>query len=107
MGEFDEADGRRRLACGLCGTRWRFPRLECPFCRNRDQKKLGFLAVESPGLAPGYRVDVCEKCKRYVKTVDRRTLKKPITLELAEVLTPELDEAAMERGYGLGSASDG
>jgi hypothetical protein len=33
--------------------------------------------------------------------VDRRTLAKPLTLELADVLTPELDEAAIERGYGL------
>ena len=102
VAEFDGEDGRRRLACSLCGTRWRFARVKCPFCGNDDHRKLGFLEVEGPrDLAGGYRVDVCEVCKRYVKTVDRRTLAKPVTLELADVLTPELDEAALERGYGL------
>jgi FdhE protein len=102
IAEFDGEDGRRRLACGLCGTRWRFARVKCPFCGNDDHRKLGFLEVEGPrDLTGGYRVDVCEACKRYVKTVDRRTLTKPVTLELADVLTPELDEAAIERGYGL------
>jgi FdhE protein len=49
----------------------------------------------------GYRVDVCEKCRRYVKTLDRRTRVSPAKLELADILTPELDEAAVEKGYGL------
>lgn len=102
MAELDGDDGRRRLACGLCGTQWRFPRLKCPFCENEDQKKLGFLEVD--GL-DGYRVDVCEACRRYVKTLDRRTINDPLSLELAEALTPELDEAALERGYGLLAAS--
>ena len=107
MAEFDGEDGRRRLACGLCGTRWRFPRLECPFCRNRNHEKLGFLEVEGPGnVTEGYRVDVCEACGRYIKTLDRRSLVKTVTLELADVLTPELDEAALERGYRVAEPVD-
>ncbi|GAF87907.1 unnamed protein product, partial [marine sediment metagenome] len=74
------------------------------FCGNKDQRRLGFLEVES---FEGYRVDVCEGCKRYVKTVDRRSLVEPITLELADVLTAELDEAALGRGYGLRAADGG
>lgn len=102
MAEFDEEDGRRRLACGLCGTRWRFPRLECPFCGNKDHQMLGFLEVEGAShLAAACRVDVCEACRRYLKTLDRRRTPEPITLELADCLTPELDEATLERGYGL------
>lgn len=101
MAEFDRDDGRRRLACGLCGTRWRFARLKCPFCGNEDQKKLGFLEVE--GLE-GYRADVCELCRRYVKTVDRRRISDPVSLDMAEALTAEIDEAAIEKGYGPGAA---
>ena len=103
MAEFDGDDGHRRLACGLCATRWRFARLKCPFCGNEDQKKLGFLEVEG---FEGYRADVCESCRRYVKTIDRRRIIEQISLETAEVLTAQLDEAAVENGYGLPGASD-
>ena len=98
MAEFDKDDGRRRLQCGPCRTRWRFPRLKCPFCANEDQGKLGFLEVE--GLE-SYRADTCDACGRYIKALDRRKVLGPLSLELADALSPELDEAARERGYGL------
>ena len=98
MAEFDGEDGRRRLQCGLCRTRWRFPRMKCPFCGSEDQEAFGFLEVE--GLE-GYRADTCDACRRYVKTLDRRRVLEPVSLELADALSPELDEAARERGYGL------
>jgi FdhE protein len=96
MSEFTRDEGARRLHCGLCGTTWRFARLKCPFCGSTKQSDLGFLEAE--GLE-GYRVDVCDACGRYVKAVDRRRLLERIDLELADALTPELDEAALERGY--------
>jgi transcription elongation factor Elf1 len=96
IAEFDEEDGRKRLSCGLCGTRWRFPRLKCPFCGNEDQAKLGYLEVE--GLE-GYRAYVCDVCRGYVKAVDRRVISPAPSPELADAVTPELDEAALERGY--------
>jgi len=96
MAELEEEDGRKRLLCGFCGTRWRFPRLKCPFCRSEDQAKLGHLEVE--GLE-GYRAYVCDACRGYVKAVDRRVVSPAPSPELADALTPELDEAALERGY--------
>lgn len=95
MAEFDSEDGRRLLACGLCGTEWRFARMKCPFCGNEDQRKLGYLEIED---LEGYRAYVCESCKRYVKTVDRRKVIGEIDLETADALTPELDEAATSGG---------
>jgi len=96
IAEFDEEDGRKRLSCGLCGTKWRFPRLKCPFCGNEDQAKLGYLEVE--GLE-GYRAYVCDVCRGYMKAVDRRVISPAPSPELADAVTPELDEAALERGY--------
>jgi FdhE protein len=98
MAELSAEEGRRRLFCGLCGTLWRFQRIRCPFCGIEDQAKLGVL--EADGLE-GYRVDVCDACGRYIKTVDRRRLAEPRSLELADALTPELDQAAAGAGYGL------
>ena len=102
MAELDREDGRRLLACGLCATRWRAARMKCPFCGSEDQQKLGFLEVEG---IEGYRADVCEGCRRYLKTVDRRRVDEPIALDLADALTPELDEAALDRGFGLPAAT--
>ncbi len=113
MAELAKDDGARLLACGLCGTRWRFARLKCPFCGNDKQKELGFLEVDGGAGGEGElvdvkgcRVDVCEVCKRYIKTLDRRKNEDEIDLETTEALTPGLDMAAIEKGYGLPLASD-
>src|SRR2546422_2646968 len=33
-------DGRRRLACHLCGGGWFFPRTKCPFCASERSQDL-------------------------------------------------------------------
>jgi hypothetical protein len=49
----------------------------------------------------GYKIHACDECKRYIKSIDRRERTRPNSLELADVLTPELDEIAVHRRYGL------
>ena len=88
--------GKRRLHCGLCGTEWPYPRLTCPFCENDDHERLGYLRVEGE---EGVRVDVCEACRRYLKTVDRRVLETTAPLDLEHLATLHLDLIAAERGY--------
>jgi len=91
-------EGRRMLHCCLCNTDWYFPRLQCPFCLNDDQKTLRFFFFEEEGP---YRVDVCEKCKRYVKTVDERKMgtAETLPLEVEHIGTIFLDIMATNEGY--------
>jgi formate dehydrogenase maturation protein FdhE len=63
-------DGRRRLACHLCGTSWTFARLECPLCGARDARDVVRLVAEAAD--EGYAITACRACRGYVKELDRR-----------------------------------
>lgn len=87
--------GRRRLLCSLCDTEWNYRRVGCPFCGNEDSAKLGYFSVREGA----YRLYVCEECKGYLKTVDRREtwLKHPLPVE--RILTVGMDVTAAQQGY--------
>ncbi|MCL6584725.1 MAG: formate dehydrogenase accessory protein FdhE [bacterium] len=58
----------RFLICSLCNHCWPFPRLRCPFCQTEQPEALQYFSLESDN---GYgRVDVCNLCKGYIKTID-------------------------------------
>jgi FdhE protein len=58
--------GRMRLlSCGCCSTRWRFGRSGCPFCENKDDRRLAVVAIEGEA---GLRIDYCSSCGGYLKT---------------------------------------
>lgn len=91
-----EGDGASRfLACSLCATEWRYGRILCPACGEGSELNLAiYIAPELPQL----RVEACETCRTYLKTVD---LSKdghavPLVDELAAI---PLDLWAHERGY--------
>ena len=89
--------GKRTLACYLCGTEWTIPRLSCPYCGNTNQDTLGYFYAEGNR---GYRVDVCNACKKYIKTIDENALGR-ITQrpEVEDVITYHLDTLAISEGY--------
>ena len=91
----DKERGARWLVCSRCDTEWLFQRLDCPFCRNQDQHKLGYL-TDDAGL---YRLYVCEKCQRYIKAIDLRLAKEEVLLPLERLETLDLDRQAKEQGY--------
>ena len=64
-------DGQRRLWCRLCATQWPVRRLRCLSCGNADSGTLGYFYM---GEEAGRRIDYCEKCRRYIRTIDLRTL---------------------------------
>ncbi|UCD86958.1 MAG: formate dehydrogenase accessory protein FdhE [Desulfobacterales bacterium] len=68
-------DGERSLVCSFCGHEWHAQRIFCPFCENKDYKTLHYFFSEEE---KGYRVDVCDACKKYLKTVDTTGMKHPI-----------------------------
>src|SRR4030042_3345034 len=62
-----EEVGKRYLLCSFCGYQWRIDRLFCPFCENKAQESLQYFCGEGE---EAYRIDLCEKCHQYIKTID-------------------------------------
>jgi FdhE protein len=87
--------GRRSLLCGFCLTEWEFRRLICPGCGQEDHAKLPIYTAEE---LPHIRVECCDACQTYIKTVDltRNGLADPLVDELASV---PLNLWAQEHGY--------
>jgi len=91
-----EGDGAKRsLICSLCATEWDFRRLLCPGCGEERPEKLPVYTAEE---FPYVRIEACDSCRRYVKTVDlsRNGLAVPVVDELATV---SLNLWAEEQGY--------
>jgi FdhE protein len=87
--------GARWLVCSRCDSTWPFPRLRCPYCLNQDQKQLGFFM----DTEEQYRLQVCEKCKCYIKTIDLRKSSYEVLMPLERIFTVEMDRQAREKGY--------
>ena len=96
---FEGEGGERFLLCGFCGHKWSSRRLYCPFCDNTDSKALNYLYSEEE---KEYRVDLCDKCKKYIKTIDIRKTERIIYPPLEQVATLHLDIKAKEMKYESG-----
>ena len=85
----------RSLVCSLCMTEWSFLRVACPAC---GENRFESLPVFTSDNLPQVRVDACDTCLHYLKTVDMTTdgLAVPAVDELAGVT---LDLWATARGY--------
>ncbi len=91
-----EGDGAKRaLVCALCSTEWNYRRLVCPACGEENVEKL---AVYSADEFSHVRVEACDACRSYIKTVnltkDGRAV--PVVDELATI---PLNLWAAEHGY--------
>ena len=87
--------GRRSLLCGVCLTEWEFRRIVCPGCGQEDHAKLPvYTAAELPYI----RVECCDDCHTYIKSIDltKNGLADPLVDELASV---PLNLWAQEHGY--------
>jgi FdhE protein len=59
--------GKRWLLCSLCSTEWQFRRVLCPGCGEENKDKLPiYTAAEFPAV----RVDACDTCQTYLKSID-------------------------------------
>ena len=92
-------EGERFLFCSFCDHEWHSQRIYCPFCENKDQKTLHYFFSEEE---EEYRVNVCDKCKRYIKTVDTREIKRSVYPFLEQVATLHLDIIAQNHGLQSG-----
>jgi len=88
--------GKRSLVCSRCTTEWEFRRVLCPNCAEEDPAKLPrFSADEFPHV----RVEACDTCKRYLKSVDLTINGLAVPL-VDEIAAASLDLWAAEHGYG-------
>ena len=91
-----EGDGARRsLLCSLCSVEWKYRRILCPGCGEEQKDKLPvFLADKIDHV----RVEACDTCRAYVKSVDLTKQGFAIP-EVDELATVALDVWAEENGY--------
>jgi FdhE protein len=59
--------GKRRLLCSFCLQEWDFRRIFCPACGEAEEQKLPVYVAEKFAHV---RVESCETCKFYVRTID-------------------------------------
>ncbi|MFC1516272.1 formate dehydrogenase accessory protein FdhE [Thermodesulfobacteriota bacterium] len=95
-----EGEGVRFLFCGFCWHKWEAKRIFCPFCENSDSKTLQYFYSEEE---KDLRVDVCDSCKKYIKTIDARKAERDIYPPLEQISTLHLDIQAREKGLESGA----
>ncbi|OIN98409.1 MAG: hypothetical protein AUJ49_13260 [Desulfovibrionaceae bacterium CG1_02_65_16] len=89
-------EGQRFGVCSFCGFTYRVRRIACVYCDEADQKKLKLFRVAE---YPGVRVDVCETCGMYVKTLDYREMDRDCLPPLDDMASVALDILAQQQGY--------
>jgi FdhE protein len=86
---------KRLLGCALCGGEWLFGRILCPSCFEGDPHKLPSFQNEKH---PTVRIEACETCHRYVKSIDLSEDARPIP-EVDDLVSLSMDLWAGEQGY--------
>lgn len=96
FGELHGRDKLRYLRCGRCRASWRFRRLECVWCGTTRRKELSFLYEPDAKL---WRVDVCDHCRGYVKTLVSYDPLEDDMLPVYDLQTAYMDQLAADAGY--------
>jgi formate dehydrogenase maturation protein FdhE len=91
-----EGDGAKKsLICMLCAHEWRFRRIYCPACGEEREPQMAYYSA--PEIAH-VRVDVCDTCHTYLKSVDLTKTGLAVAV-VDELATLPLDLWAHEHGY--------
>jgi FdhE protein len=85
-------ESTRELFCHQCHTQWRYPPRQCAFCRDVNAHAF----VEEPET--GIEVEVCNRCKRYLRQVSQEQLAE-IDPALLDQLTVRACEHVEEQGF--------
>jgi formate dehydrogenase maturation protein FdhE len=91
----DSHGAQRFLHCAMCGGQWDFPRIRCASCGEADPYKLPSFQDEKNQAA---RIEACDTCKRYLKSIDLSLDARPIP-EVDDLASLPLDLWAVEQGY--------
>jgi FdhE protein len=90
------ADGAMRiLHCATCWHSWQVARIRCPACGEENPDELpSFTAPEHPAV----RIEACESCGGYLKSIDLTLDARPIP-EVDDLTSLALDLWAGEQGF--------
>ena len=91
-----EGDGGKRfLQCSFCAQEWGFLRILCAHCGETREEKLPVYSAEQ---FPHIRMETCETCKHFLRTIDltKDGNAVPMVDDLAAI---PLSLWAEERGY--------
>jgi FdhE protein len=87
--------GSRQLLCSTCLSSWLFRRVVCANCSEERPERLAYFSTAEYDYV---RVDACETCHSYLKSIDLTKLGLAIPL-VDEVAAAPLDVWAVEHGY--------
>lgn len=87
---------KRYMVCPLCNIEFLVDLFYCPHCENVEPIKFTFINFEH---FPEYSIEVCEKCKHYIKVIDENKIKNKIPRGLEDILTIPLDIIAQNEGF--------
>ena len=91
-----EGDGAKKsLICMLCAHEWAFRRIYCPACGEEREPQMAYYSA--PEIA-NVRVDVCDTCHTYLKSIDLTKTGLAVAV-VDELATIPLDLWAREHGY--------
>ena len=91
----DGDSGFRYLGCSLCGLEWNFNRGKCPSCEEEDPYKLPSFQSDT---YKNVRLEACETCRRYVKSIDMTADARPIPI-IDDLLSISMDLWAADEGF--------
>jgi ribosomal protein L37E len=87
----------KHLRCVRCGAGWSVRRVLCVHCGNEDHRTLSYLYPD--GMRDLYRIEVCDKCKGYLKVITSFEPIPPEHLIVQDLATLHLDLIAQQHGY--------
>jgi formate dehydrogenase maturation protein FdhE len=86
---------QRLLLCALCGSEWQVNRIVCPACGEENPDHLPTFSADR---YPAARVEACETCHRYVKSIDL-TVDGRAVPEVDDLASVGMDLWASEQGF--------
>lgn len=96
LSTLETREGLRMMHCSFCQSPYRVARIGCVYCGERDPQKLQYFEAED---LPGFRVDFCDQCRMYVKTVDFRQMDRISVPVLDDLESLPMDVLAQARGH--------
>jgi formate dehydrogenase accessory protein FdhE len=91
----DAEVGFRYLECSLCGLEWNYGRISCPACGEEDPHKLPNFRSDAH---PNVRIETCDTCRRYLKSIDMTLDARPIP-PIDDLLSLSMDLWAIDEGF--------
>lgn len=87
-------EGQRWLRCSLCAFDWRFDRMGCPYCGEKNSNK-EFIYIED---SRSKWVELCSDCRRYIVGIDLRD-QPGACRDVAAIGMVHLDMIAQQKGF--------